>query len=342
MTRVELARRVHVSAAAVGQWEAGEARPKLDTLLRVGDALRFPVAYFCTNGRTLLFLDTERTFFRSLRKSKQVDREAALAHATLLAELVEAVARHAILPVVDIPNDPVDLNASDKEIDSIAGRVRVQWELSQGPVVDMVRELERHGAVTTRLELADDVDAFSWPCPGRPVVILGTDKNDKARSRLSAAHELGHLVMHREHPKPGDRTLEAQAYRFASAFLVPPNQLRAEWPQGRLSWRDLLRLKHRWQISLAALLYRARVDQLITPTTYESAMKYMSRMGWRRSEPGDLGPPEQPRLFRRAVELLQQNGMNNADLADEAHIPLEELERYVRVSVGSAPVRVEV
>jgi Zn-dependent peptidase ImmA (M78 family) len=228
-----------------------------------------------------------------------------MAHAALIAELVEVIERHAKLPTFDIPQHPLDLDASTEDIDAIAAHVRAHWQLNDAPIADVVLEIERHGAVTVRLGLADEgIDAFSWPEPERRIIILGTDKDDKARSRFDAAHEFGHLVMHRDHPKPADRGLEKQAHRFASAFLLPAHQLEAEWREGRLSWRDLMGLKQRWQISLAALLYRAREEQLISPTTYESAIKYMSRAGWRKVEPGDLGPPERPRLLRRAVRAL--------------------------------------
>jgi Zn-dependent peptidase ImmA (M78 family) len=170
------------------------------------------------------------------------------------------------------------------------------------PIDDIVRELERHGAVVARLRLTEDgIDAFSWPGLERPVVILGVDKDDRARSRFDAAHELGHVVMHRDHPRSADRDLERQAHRFASSFLLPSDRLKEEWEPGRLNWRDLMTLKRRWQMSLAALLYRARQDELLTPTAYESAVKYISRVGWRKREPGDLGPPERPRLLRKAV-----------------------------------------
>jgi Zn-dependent peptidase ImmA (M78 family)/DNA-binding XRE family transcriptional regulator len=342
LTRVALAENVKVSAAAVGQWEAGDARPKPQTLLQVSDVLRFPVAYFATSGRSLPNFDTECSFFRSLRKSTQIDRDAAMAHAALIAELVEVIERHAKLPALEIPEHPVEVDASTETIDGIANKVRVLWELDDEPITDVVRELELHGAVAARLELADEgIDAFSWPGPERPIVILDTGKNDKARSRFDSAHELGHLVMHRSHPRSADPELEKQAHRFASAFLVPADQLKAEWPEGRLNWRELMSLKQRWQISLAALLYRARDEQLIATTTYESAIKYMSRAGWRKAEPGNLGPPERPRLLRRAVQALEQTGMNVEDLSDEAHIPLSEVRQYLTVPGSHARVAVD-
>lgn len=342
LTRSGLATSVGVSPAAVGQWEAGEARPKPQALLALADALQFAVAYFATSGRTLTNLETESTFFRSLRKSSQVDRDAATAHAALIAELVVAIERHARLPELEIPFQPLATKASENEIDRIAADLRRRWMLGDGPIEDVVAQLERHGAIVARLGLAEDgIDAFSWPGEDRPIVILGLDKDDRARSRFDAAHELGHIVMHRDHPAPADRGLERQAHRFASSFLLPGARLREEWPEGKLQWRDLMALKRRWQMSLAALLYRAREDGLLSSTGYESAVKYTSRMGWRKREPLDLGPPERPRLLRRAVRALSESGIALEDLAREAHLPLELLSEYVLMPGSSRRISVE-
>ena len=317
-------------------------RPKPQTLLEISRALGFPVAYFATGGETLNNLETECTFFRSLRKSRQIDREAAMAHAALIAELVSVIERHARLPPLTIPDCPVDGDAQEEEIDSIAAHVRKSWQLDDEPIDDIVRELERHGAVVARLQLAEEgIDAFSWPGIERPIVILGLDKDDRARSRFDAAHELGHVVMHRNHPKPADRTLERQAHRFASVFLLPSHRLAQEWQPGRLQWRHLMALKRRWQMSLAALLYRARQDRLLTPTSYESAVKYVSRAGWRKHEPVDLGPPERPRLLRKAMGALEDSGTSLEDLVGEAHIPLDLVTEYVQMPGSNQRVNVE-
>ena len=256
-----------------------------------------------------------------------------MGHAALIAELVVVIQRHARLPADTIPFYRLDPNSDLEVIDAVASQVRQQWNLGSEPIPDVVRELERHGAVTARLELADEVDAFSWPGQDHPIVILGTEKEDRVRSRFDAAHELGHLVLHKDHAKPADRTLEKQAHRFASAFLLPRERLNEEWPRGRLDWRDLMVLKRRWQMSLAALLYRARQDKLLTETAYESATKYMSRAGWRTTEPGDLGAPERPRLLQNAVRALEDAGTSFSRLAEEARLPTELVNDYVRQRV---------
>jgi Zn-dependent peptidase ImmA (M78 family)/DNA-binding XRE family transcriptional regulator len=337
MTKATLAKQLEVSPAAVGQWEAGAARPKPATVVQIASTLGFPLGYFAASGRPLADLDAGASFFRSLRRSSQLDRDAAMAHAALLAELVEVIERHARLPRLAIPEHVADESSTPGEIDGIAAQVRAAWDLHDEPIEDVVRALELHGAIVVRLELADDgIDAFSWPGAARPVVILDTGKGDRGRSRFDAAHELGHLVMHARHVKAADRELEKQANRFASSFLLPAKALEADWPAGRLNWASLMGLKQRWQVSLGAILYRARDIGLVSPSTYESAVKYMSRSGWRRAEPGDLGDPERPRLLRRAVAALDDSGVTIDALADLAHMPLEEVRTYLRVP-GSVP-----
>ena len=333
----QLAAEVGVSATAVSQWELSKTRPRPETVPRLARALGYPVEYFATSGRQIPNLDSRYCFFRSLRETTQRDRDAAAAHATLIAELTTVLERRVALPSVDIPQRPVEhtpiSDAMLTTIDDIAVAVREKWGLGADPISDVLREIEWHGAVAARLELADAVDAFSWPAFNRPVVILGVKKRNPTRSRFDAAHELGHLVMHREHPKPADPDLEKQAHRFANAFLLPAERLHEEWPKGRIDWRVLMEMKSRWKISLAALLYRARQDHLITETAYGSATRFLTRSGWRVTEPGDHGLPERPRMLEKAAMLLNSNGIDTAQLAREARLPERLVRQYVEPPV---------
>jgi Zn-dependent peptidase ImmA (M78 family) len=170
-----------------------------------------------------------------------------------------------------------------------------------GPVEDVVSLLENHGVVVIRLPLGSaDVDAFSLPFADHPVVVLGSDKDDRARSRFDCAHELAHLVMHGELIW-GVKEVEDQAHQFAAAFLMPAEQIRGELPT-TVDWQRLFSLKQRWQTSLAALLMRAKRLGRMSEGTYLTAVKAASARGWRRREPVPLGPPEQPTLLLKFLE----------------------------------------
>ena len=170
-----------------------------------------------------------------------------------------------------------------------------------GPIVDVVELLESHGVIAIRLPLnSADVDAFSLPFPDHPVVVLGSDKGDRARSRFDAAHELGHLVMHGEHIW-GLPEVEKQAHIFAAAFLMPSGEIQSELPD-RGDWPVLFPLKQEWQVSLAALLMRAKTLAVLSESNYLAAVKTASARGWRRLEPSPLGAPEQPTQLRMILK----------------------------------------
>ena len=160
----------------------------------------------------------------------------------------------------------------NSELEEAARQVRHAFGMPSGPVPNVAETLEKHGVLVIRLPLdTADVDAFSLPFHDRPVVVLGTDKNDRARSRFDGAHELGHLVVHGDQIW-GVKEVEHQAHAFAAAFLMPADDIRDELPD-RADWPVLFQLKQKWQVSLAALLMRARTLSRMSENNYLTAVK---------------------------------------------------------------------
>ena len=271
-------------------------------------------------------------FFRSLRSTPARVRRRALAQAHLVHDLALALERHVRLPELNLRRRTRSEYA-DVDIEALAERVRDDWDLGDGPVPHVVRQLERHGVVVARLAIdRSDVDGFSIWYPTRPVVVLGDDKGVASRSRFDAAHELGHLLMH-EPERAGTRDAELEAHRFAAAFLLPAESIAPVLPL-RADWRLLLDLKTEWGVSIAALLHRARSLDVMSEYHYVTAMKAMSARGWRRSEPGDelVGRPERPVLLERAVGRLTADGVSLGDVAAQAGLPVQ----WVRQLLGAA------
>ena len=291
ITQAALSRRVGVSAAAISQFESGAARPSPATLTLLADSLEIPQSFL---ARPLI--DTHEGFFRSLRKTAVGARR----HARAVAHVAHDVALHAAnagcLEPPSVPRFCLPLGASTEEIEHAAMLVRKEWGIPTGPVDDIVGLLESRGVYVLRLPLSTAaVDAFSLPFSDHPIIVLGADKNDRARSRFDGAHELGHLVIHGEQIW-GLKEVETQAHRFAAAFLMPSSEIREQLPSV-VDWPRLFELKKYWQVSLAALLRRARDLERMTPATYLTAVKAASARGWRRVEPVPIGPPEQPQLL---------------------------------------------
>jgi Zn-dependent peptidase ImmA (M78 family) len=220
--------------------------------------------------------------------------------------------------------------ATREDVETAATAARAAWHLPAGPVANVVRLLEAHGAVVATFAAgARRLSAFSQWHGERPIVVLCSDKADKARSRYDATHELGHLALHAD-PEPGNNVLEQQAEEFASAFLMPADDIRPHLPHGRIDWPHLQRLKRTWGVSMQALLVRAHRLGTISDGTFQNAFRYLSRQGWRRREPVDLGPLEEPQLFARAFALLEKKGIEPVDLFGALALP----QRYAVELVG--------
>jgi Zn-dependent peptidase ImmA (M78 family)/DNA-binding XRE family transcriptional regulator len=287
-SQADLATRLDITPVAISQFETGVTRPGADTLDRITSALGVPARFF-----TLPVADTHDGFFRSLRRTSVTHRRRARALAHIAHDLA-VTAQGAGLPPVRVPHIPVSgLQAPREELEEAARQARRAFGMPSGPVPNAAGILEEHGILVIRLPLdTADVDAFSLPFHDRPVVVLGTDKNDRARSRFDGAHELGHLVVHGDQIW-GVKEVEHQAHAFAAAFLMPAEDIRDELPY-RADWPVLFALKQKWQVSLAALLMRARTLGRMSENNYLTAVKAASARGWRRVEPVPLGRPEHP------------------------------------------------
>jgi Zn-dependent peptidase ImmA (M78 family) len=187
--------------------------------------------------------------------------------------------------------------------------------------------MEANGILVARLEVAKrGIDAFSHAQGSRPVVILGSDKGDAARSRFDAAHELGHLVCHPDADPGGEQ--EQQAHAFAAELLMPRAHLERILPR-RFDLGAYARLKQEWGVSIAALLYRARSLEVIGDAAYRRAVVIMNKRYGRRNEPYPLGRPELPALLATACQVAERAGVARERIAIEACLPLGDLDAIV-------------
>jgi Zn-dependent peptidase ImmA (M78 family)/transcriptional regulator with XRE-family HTH domain len=290
LSQAQLARKVGLTPAAISQFESAATRPSTETISLLSRELDVPVGFFHEP-----MSDSHDGFFRSLRRTSVTDRRRARAIALVAHDLVVGAAAAGRFPALDLPPLPVrGLDVPAAKIEQSAAEFRSLWGIPSGPVANVVELLEGHGIAVIRLPLGTaDVDAFSLPFADHPVVVLGTDKDDRARSRFDGTHELGHLAIHGLQIW-GVKEVETQAHQFAAAFLMPAEEIRDQLPT-TVDWPTLFELKRYWQVSLAALLMRAKTLGRMSENTYLTAIKAASARGWRRIEPVPLGRPEQPR-----------------------------------------------
>ena len=324
-TRRKLADAAGVTPAAVSQYENGSYQPSRRVMATMAIALGMPREFFVP-GRPTIAANSSVAHFRSLRSTPVRDRRRAFTHAVFAWELTNLLENYLTIPPVAFPSAELPEGVSKHDIENLATECRRLLSLGSDPIANMTRLLESLGAVVVRLPVElEKVDAFSCVLERRPIVVLNSDKEDKARARHSAAHEFGHLIAH-DDADPGSQIIEQQAHSFASAFLLPADQVAGDL-SSPLNWNRLIALRHRWGVSIASLIVRAKTLGTISEHTYRQAFVRLNitrnddGTAWRQNEPGFLGPPEQPVLLRKCVELVERLGTSKDDLANTLCIP---------------------
>jgi Zn-dependent peptidase ImmA (M78 family)/transcriptional regulator with XRE-family HTH domain len=325
LQKKDLADRIGVSAGAVSQYENGTSTPSPKVVASLALALGVPRDFF-SGDRPLGQAPATTAHFRSLRSTTKQERDRAFAHALLTWELARVVEHYIRLPTYDLPTDlSVGIGDEPAAVELAAQRTRTDLGLGSGPLPNAVRLLEARGVVCTRLPARTRrVFAFSCDFPHRPVVVLSTERAHRAAGRFDAAHELGHLLFHRDE-EPGTHAVERQANSFASEFLAPTSEI-ADLLPSRVDWKRLVDLKATWGISIQALLFKARTIRVMPEHTYRRAVTELNQRGWRTKEPGDDGQAEEPIMLRRAIAMLEEQGRNIDDLAQESRLSVETIE----------------
>jgi Zn-dependent peptidase ImmA (M78 family) len=138
------------------------------------------------------------------------------------------------------------------------------------------------------------------------------------------------------------KAIENEADRFAGAFLLPSSSFPHEVYTTRLD--AFIPLKERWRVSIQAMVYRCKDLDLIDSDQALNLYKQISFRKWRKKEPLDDPrriPIEQPRLLRRAVELVLESGRKHPeDILNELHLSSGWVETFCALEKGTLSPRI--
>jgi Zn-dependent peptidase ImmA (M78 family)/DNA-binding XRE family transcriptional regulator len=316
--KTKLAELSKVDLRAVSAFEAGEYPPSYETLTRIASALKFPVEFFYGDDLDEPSMDSGS--FRSMSKMTAPQRDMALSQAALGLHFMEWIESRFELPEAHLP----DLSREPNP-EAAAESLRRAWSLGVLSIRNMIHLLESKGVRVLSLAVdAREVDAFSMWKGARPFVFLNTYKSTE-HSRFDAAHELGHLVLHKHGPPQG-REAEKQANTFASAFLMPRASVLANVPRFP-SHSTLVGLKKVWTTSVSALSYRLHELGVITDWQYRGLCVEIARRG-RDREPEEA-PRETSLILPRTLAALYEEGVSRAQIAQALCLPPAELEQLL-------------
>jgi Zn-dependent peptidase ImmA (M78 family) len=258
--------------------------------------------------------------FRALSTLTATQRDQGLAAAALALAFAGWVDARFRLPEPDLPQ----YQGIDPETAAMA--VRTEWNSGERPIPNMIHLLEAHGVrVFSLAEECAELDAFSFWHAGIPYAFLNTMKSAE-RSRMDAAHELGHLVLHWKIGVRGRET-EREAEQFASAFLMPRGSILAEAPR-RGTLTEIIRAKKRWNVSAASLTYRMHRLGLLSDWQYRSLFVEIARNGYRTEEPNG-SQHEKSQLLTKVFQTLRHEGITETQIAQDLDIETAELKGLI-------------
>jgi Zn-dependent peptidase ImmA (M78 family)/transcriptional regulator with XRE-family HTH domain len=323
LNQSELAAAIGVTRQAISAFEQGEKSPEADTLTRIAATLDQPMSFFSTEDRPVFGEFSVRTF-----RAFGPDTKRRNLMCDVLGKWFVQTARYfddfVNYPMLDLPvvaPTSNDGRYTSEEIEVAAEECRRAWGLGVGPLSNVIALLESKGITVCRFEITDEqIDAFSFWNGPRPFIFLASDKISCVRARFDAVHELGHLILHRWvgpdelENKKILKLIEQEANRFASAFLLPRKSFPNEVYTTRLD--AFIGLKRRWKVAIQAMVYRCKDLAIFDEDQVTNLYKQISARRWKTREPldnPDEMPLEQPRLLRKAVDLLLQSGRKVAD-----------------------------
>lgn len=315
-TKQALGDAVGVSGAAIGQYEAGVS-PRPEILGLLARELGQPVAFFAM-GRPIGKLDVSQAHFRSLRLTRASERLKATSFVEQVWEVTFALEKRIAFPDVNVPFTDADGGMSPIEA---ARALRSYWEVPDGPVPNLVELMERNGIVVSVLTLRGDqdetarVDAFSTTALNRPIVVVTPERARSVyRHRFTCAHELGHLILHRE-LAVGDPRQEREADAFAAEFLMPRAETEPVLPT-TLNLPRLGQISQQWGVSPEALVFRMQELKGASDVSVRRAYQKL-RSGNRQEASAADYPGEVPMLLTEAMKVADKFGFSITELANE-------------------------
>jgi Zn-dependent peptidase ImmA (M78 family)/DNA-binding XRE family transcriptional regulator len=338
-----LADRIGVTAMQISRYESNQDRPTPEKLKSIAEALEFPYDFFTRKSWPE---PLGPIFWRSQVAETKTAREMTEQRMRWLCELFWTLEEELDFPRTDIPDldIPEDFRQiTPSMIERFAERVRRDWRLKDLPIRDVVLSVENAGIPVVMLDIfSEKQDGFFFTSPLLRRAFIGVNVHSvtAARARFDVAHELGHLILHKnvssEQEKDTDlhKLLEQQAHRFAGAFLFPKERFFDEVAVPTLDYFHAL--KKRWGMSIAAMVSRSFDLGMIDKDAKGQLFISMNRRKWRgqNREPFDSTMElERPRMLRRCIEVLLDSGEYSDDFLEHLlSLPKDEINQLAGLS----------
>ncbi|MCE8021085.1 ImmA/IrrE family metallo-endopeptidase [Halomonas sp. MCCC 1A11036] len=321
-----LAEMAGTTAVTITRIEKAYNQPDDSTVERLAETLNYPSSFFYKDDTDILQADS--VSFRSLSKMTAKERDAALSAGALGLQLINWVEERFSLPTPNLLDLSYETNP-----EVAAQALRQHWGLGVKPIGNLIHLLESQGVRFLSLtENTASVDAFSFWRQGTPLIFLNNFKTAE-HSIFDTAHELGHLVLHVHGGASGSREAEKEANQFASAFLMPREDVCSRVPRF-INTDMVIKLKGRWRVSAMAMAYRLHTLGILTDWQYKSICIELGRRGYRSGEPVGTSR-EESAIWRKVLEKLWLEKITKNEIATQLSLPLDEVNNLLLGLTGN-------
>ncbi len=262
LSQSELAERAGLSREGYRRIEDGLVEPRVDSLMQIASILEIRVEELLVPVRPL-----KAVRFRALKR--MTSREDLLASVSRwldnYSELEELLGSHVAFKLKDLANKP-RRSRRKADLSTLAAEARQQLGLAPNAMIrDLCGLLEHAGIKIFTPEVASEgfFGLSVGDADGGPAIVVNCwERISVERWIFTAAHELGHLLLHlsaydvelaEEEPQQED-----EANLFASHFLMPDELFRKEWEDAR--GLDLVqrvfKIKRIFRVSWKTVVYR--------------------------------------------------------------------------------------
>ena len=327
-----LPKNITISHVTLTNYETGRHQAPLDILAALADVYQRPINWFLEKGPMLTGIHyrnkKSKIGIRELTQFEAVAQQWLGAYRRLDEEF-KSIRRKWDFGIT-----------ADKTGAEAADGVRTHLKLKDtDPIISVVEVMEKAGIRVMDIPTELAVDAMTAHLGEEDVVVLNSNvPND--RSRMNAAHELGH-VLFRDYadPKPSNhKFLEKRAFEFASYFLLTKHMLRSAF-QGKSMVR-LVQFKERFGISLAAMIYRAEAEGILSEYQAKQLWIEFSKRGWRREEPGHVKKDRATRFEQKLESAIHRKKLTWQQAAKLTGIREDQLRQRVNLAIGMCePIR---
>jgi Zn-dependent peptidase ImmA (M78 family)/DNA-binding XRE family transcriptional regulator len=318
-----------VTKQAISKYEKGKINPGSDVLLALANALNVKVDYFFRSSQvTIAGIEFRK---RSRLTKKEEDR--------IKYQTIDFIQKY--LEVEEILNvrpefkNPVIHHRiqSYADIERAALEIRKKWKLGNGPVPHLIELLEDNGFKIFEVDAGEKFDGLSGFAEDMAIPVIAVlKKQDLVRKRFTIAHELGHLLL--DFSDVEEKSSEKLCHAFAGALLLPKDVMEEELGRKRnniTAW-ELKKLKGIYGVSMQAIMARAYQLGIISDNTWRSFNIYMSKKGWKKSEPGSYEGKERANRFKQLVlHAAAEQIISFSKAAEFLNLPLAEFEAEVQI-----------